>query len=98
MHSLDDLLHLLLSDGADALQLHAGQPPVVVLDGEPKPLLGPALTSEDVEQLFHQLTNTRQRRELRDHGTIDFIYRFRERACFVVRAGLENETLRLDIH
>jgi hypothetical protein len=48
---MDNLLHLLLSDGADELRLHVGQPPVVVLDGKEEPLEGPAITTEDAEQL-----------------------------------------------
>jgi len=34
MYSMDDLLHLVHSDGADRLMLHIGRPPVIVLDGE----------------------------------------------------------------
>jgi len=95
---MDDLLHLLHSDGADALRLHVGQPPVIVLEGEPQPLEGPPITTEDVAQLLQSITNTRQRRELREHGVVEFIYRFRSRASFVVRARMEGEQVGLDIH
>lgn len=95
---MDDLLHLLHSDGADALWLHVGQPPVIVLEGEPQSLEGPAITTEEAAQLLQSITNTRQRRELREHGVVEFIYRFRGRASFVVRARMEGEQVGLDIH
>ena len=95
---MDDLLHLVHSDGADELRLHAGQPPVIALDGEYQTLEGPALTTEDMERFLKNLTNTRQRRELRAHGAVEFIYRFRLRTNFVIRARMEDGSIGLDIH
>ena len=80
------------------MRLHVGQPPVIVLDGEPQPLEGPALTTEDTTQLLQNITNTRQRRALREHGVVEFIYRFRGRANFVVRVRREGENLGMEIH
>jgi Tfp pilus assembly ATPase PilU len=98
MYSMDDLLYLVHSDGADELRLHVGQPPVLVLDGEPQPIEGPAITTEDAAQLWHSIADTRQRRALRDHGVVEFIYRFRGRASFVVLARMEDENVGMDIH
>ena len=98
MYSINDFLHLLHSDGADALRLHVGQPPIIVLEGEPQTLEGPAITVEEAEQLLQSITNTRRRRELRKHGVVEFIYRVRGRASFVVRARMEDEPVGLDIH
>ena len=98
MYSMDDLLHLVHSDGADGLRLHVGQPPVIVLDGEPQTLEGPAITTEDAEHLLQSISNTRHRRELRAHGMVEFICRFRDRASFLVRAQLEDENVAMDIH
>ena len=98
MYSMDDLLYLLHSDGADALRLHVGQPPVIVLEGKPQPLEGPAITTEEAAQLLQNITNTRQRRELREHGSVEFIYRFRDRTSFVVRVQLEDENVTIEIH
>jgi hypothetical protein len=98
MYSMADLLHVVHSDGADALKLHVGQPPIVVLDGKEQPLDGPAITTEDAEQFFQSVANTRQRRELREHGAVEFIYQFRGRASFVVRARMEDENVGMDIH
>lgn len=96
--SMDDLLHLLHSDGADELRLHVGQPPVIVLEGEQQPLEGPAITTEDAQQLWQSIANTRQRREFREHGVMEFIYRFRGRADFVVRARMEDGNIGMVIH
>ena len=95
---MDDLLHLVHSDGADGLRLQVGQAPVIVIDGEDQQIEGPAITVEDAERLLHSITDTRQRRDLREHGDIEFIYRFRRRASFVVRAKIRDESVFLDIH
>lgn len=95
---MDDLLYLLHSDGADGLRLHVGQPPILVLDQEPQALEGPPITPEDAEHLLQSITDTRQRRELWERGELEFVYRFRERASFVVRVKVENETTGIDIH
>ena len=80
------------------MRLRVGQPPVIVLEGEPQPLEGPAITTEDAAQLLQSITNTRQRRELREHGVVEFIYRFRGRASFVVQARMEDMQVGMDIH
>lgn len=94
----DDLLYVLHSDGADELRLHVGTPPAIVLEGESHPLEGPAITSEDAEQLLQSIANTRQRRDLREHGVVKFIDKFRCRTNFVVCARLEEENIGIDIH
>jgi Tfp pilus assembly pilus retraction ATPase PilT len=67
---MDDLLHLVHSDGADGLRLQVGEPPVIVLDGEPQPIEGPAISTEEAEHLLQSITDTRQRRDLRERGWI----------------------------
>lgn len=98
MNSIEDLLHVLHSDGADALRLYVGQPPIVVLDGEDQALERPAVTIEEADQILHRIANSRQRRTLRTSGFVDFIYTFRERASFVVQAKLEGENVEINIH
>lgn len=65
MYSMDDLLYLVHSDGADGLRLEVGQPPVIIIDGEDQQIEGPPMTVEDAERLLQSITDTRQRRELR---------------------------------
>jgi len=98
MYAIDDLLHLIHSDGADRLTLHVGAPPVIVLDGESHTVEGPSLTSENIESLLQSIADTRQRRELRDSGSVQFIYRFRGIADFVVRAEIRDEDVNIEIH
>jgi Tfp pilus assembly pilus retraction ATPase PilT len=95
---MDDLLHLVHSDGADGLRLNVGQCPIVVLDGDEHQIEGPAITRENAEQLLQSIADTRQRRELRERGWVEFIYRFRQCASFVVRARIEDENVSMEIH
>jgi len=94
---MDDLLHILNSDGADELKLHVGAPPVIVLDGEHQAVEGQPITTEDGEQLLQSIANTRQRRELRERGMVQFVYRFRNVTDFVVCARMENGNVGIDI-
>ena len=89
MYSLDDLLHVLNSDGAEELRLRVGEPPIFVLDGEHSPVEWQALTADDLEELLQSMTTTRQRRELRERHVVRFVCRCRERADFVVEARVE---------
>jgi Tfp pilus assembly ATPase PilU len=73
MYSMDDLLHLVHSDGGDGLKLRVGRPPVVVIDSQNQEIEGPELTVENAEQLLQSVADTRQRRELRELGEISFI-------------------------
>ncbi|MEI6195448.1 MAG: hypothetical protein WCS42_14070 [Verrucomicrobiota bacterium] len=98
MYSMDDLLHLVHSDGANGLRLHIGQPPVVIMDHEPHRLEGASITAEDAEQFLASLADTRQRRELWDRGVVQFIYRFRQVADFVVCIRLEDGKVGIEIH
>jgi len=98
MNSIDDFLHVLHSDGADALRLYIGRPPIVVLDGEDQALEAPSVTIEDADRILLSLANSRQRRTLRTSGSVEFIYTFRERASFIVQARMEGETVEINIH
>ncbi len=98
MYSIDDLLHLLLSEGGERLYLCVGDAPVIVLDGERLILEGPVITREDAELFLRTLANTRQRRDLREHGAVKFMFRFRNRSSFVVRARIEDDDLEFLIY
>lgn len=98
MYSMDDLLYLPHSDGADELRLRVGQPPIIVLDGEEKVIEGPPLTTGDTEHLLRSITDTRQRRMFRERHAVEFIYKFRGRANFVVRAQIEDGDVCIVVH
>jgi hypothetical protein len=96
-YDMNDLLTLVTTDQAEGLSLHSGQMPVVRLGGEPHPIEGPAITIENAEMLLGSLATTRQVRELRERGTYEFIYTFRESTRFRVRAWMQDDQLQLDL-
>src|SRR5262249_11299430 len=83
-YDMTDLLTLVVTDRADALILHAGEPPVVHWHGEPHTVEGPAITPENADKLLRSVATTRQVRELREHGTAEFGYTFRDSTQFRV--------------
>ncbi len=95
---MDDLLYLIHSDGADGLRMEVGRPPIVIMDGEDQEIEGSAATAEDAERLLQSVTDTRQRRELREQGKVEFIFKFRHCASFVVHAEIRDENLFLEAH
>lgn len=96
MYSADHLLHLVNSDGADALKLRVGAPPLIVIEGKNCVIEGPLLTAENIEELLHSLADTRQRRELRQEGMVQFIYRLRGCTDFVVCARMDGESIEIE--
>ncbi len=98
MYSMDNLLQRVKIERADELWLRVGSPAVIILDGEPRTLEGPTITAEDSQQLLRCVANTRQRRELRERGVVQFVYRFRL-TDFVVRAMEDGGVVtRIDIY
>jgi len=95
MYSMQELLQILHSDGAEALQIEIGAPPALLIEGQPHPIEGPPITAEHAEQLFQALSNSRQRRELWELGSVRFVYRFRGATDFLVQATLTGENLRI---
>ena len=95
---MDELLHLLHSDGADELRIRVGQPPTIILERKLQPLESAVISLEDAERYLQAIASSRQRLDLRERGKVEFLYRFRERVTFVVRAWIENDNLAMDIH
>jgi len=92
------LLYLLNSDGADELRLHVGAPPVLVLQGEDHAVGGLPTTAEECEAMLRSLATTRQRRELRERGVVQFVYRHRGAMDFVVHASMVDGHVGIHIH
>ena len=97
MYYMDHLLTLLTIEKARELQFRAGSPPVIVLEDEQHSLQGPPITGEDVMRLLRSVATSRQMRDLRDHGTVQFIYTLPDRSPFLVRATIEDETVVFDV-
>ena len=93
MYHMDQLLNLLTAEKAKELQFRAGRPPLIVLDDEQHSLQGPPITSDDLVRLLRSLATSRQMRDLRERGTVQFVYTAVGRAPFVVRARMEDENI-----
>ena len=96
-YDMTDLLTLITTDLAEGLTLHAGQPPVVHLGGEPHPIEGPPITPENAEALLRSLATTRQHREFRDHGTAEFMYTFQDSTQFRVQVRMHHDQVQLEL-
>jgi len=97
MYSMHDLLQLLNSDGGDELRLFVGAPPVLVLDGAEQTLENPPLDHHRLEEYLQEIASSRQRRELRQRGLVQFLYRFPETTSFIVRVQLHGSELSIRV-
>ena len=95
-YEMTDLLTLILSKRAEGLSLHVGKPPVVHLHAEPHAIEGPVITPENAESLLRSLADTRQVRQLRAAGGLEFVYTFRD-VPFRVQVRAEDEDVCLDL-
>src|SRR5213075_254386 len=95
-YEMTDLLTLVLSERAEGLSLRAGEPPVVHLRADPHTIEGPAITPENAESLLRSLADTRQVRQLRAAGALEFVYTFRD-ISFRVQVRAEDEDVSLDL-
>ena len=98
MYSMEDLLSLARNEHAEELKLHVGKPPVIVREGEHHVIEGPDITPENTEQFLLEITDTRQRRYLRERGWMQFFYPFRGGLTrFLVLAKIEDDGIGFDI-
>jgi Tfp pilus assembly pilus retraction ATPase PilT len=89
MYCMSDLLELSLLERAEELRLRAGEAPVMVIHGEPNAIDVPAMTADDVTELFQSVATGEQLKELRQCGDIHFVYVFQNSARFGVTANME---------
>ena len=97
MYRIEDLLGLILREGAEELHLRAGEAPVMMLQGESVAIDVPAVTTDNVTELFRSMATELQLRELRACGNIHFIYLFRNSARFAVTAAMQHEAFDVKI-
>jgi Tfp pilus assembly ATPase PilU len=91
---MNDLLGLMVSEGAESLSFHPGQPPVFHF---PQAVEGPVLAPESADKILRSLATPGQVREFLNHGTVDFIYTSRDSRQFRVKARLEHEKVYVDL-
>jgi len=97
MYCMDHLLILLTTEKARELQFRAGSPPVIVSEHDQRALQGPPITGEDVMRLLRSVASSRQMRDLRECGAVQFIYALPDRSPYLVRAKMEDERIAFDV-
>ncbi|MSU22914.1 MAG: type IV pilus twitching motility protein PilT [Opitutus sp.] len=83
-YEMNDLLDLMVDQGASDLHLQVGQPPTLRLSGSMTPIDGPALTPGDTEKLMQSITPDGHISQVKLNGGADFGFAFGEKARFRV--------------
>ena len=97
MYSIKDLLNLVEQEGAQELQLQAGETPLIVLHGQRRKLDMAPLTSDNVTELFRSLATPEQLQELNLCGDIHFVYVSQNSARFAISAALRGDEVTLNV-
>src|SRR5258708_19271104 len=83
-YSMSDLLQLVVSEGASALHIRVGIPPVIRVHGILHRVEGPTLRPEDSEELMRSITSEEHIQHVRERGGADFGFAFGDMARFPV--------------
>ncbi len=83
-YEMNDLLNLMVDEGASDLHLQVGQPPTLRMSGGMSPVDGPKLTPEDTEQLMRSIASDHHQQKAKQVGGADFAFAFMDRARFRV--------------
>jgi twitching motility protein PilT len=83
-YEMNDLLSLVVEEGASDLHIQAGQSPTLRLHGEMIPVEGPILEGDDTEALVMAITSEDRLQEVKSKGGCDFGFSFMNRARFRV--------------
>jgi len=97
MYCMNDLLELVLREGAEELHLQIDKPPVMAVQGKPLAIDVPAVTADNVAELLQSIATEKQLGELRACGNIHFIYVFQNSARFSVTAAMQHEAITVKI-
>ncbi|MET0262531.1 MAG: type IV pilus twitching motility protein PilT [Rariglobus sp.] len=79
-YEMNDLLDLLVEQGASDLHLQVGQPPTLRISGSMVPIDGPQLTPADTEKLMLSITPDNHQQNVKLNGGSDFGFAFLEKA------------------
>jgi twitching motility protein PilT len=81
---MDDLLQVVVDEGAADLHIRVGVPPVIRLHGALVPMDLPVLTPEDTEALMKAVTSEAHIQKVREQGGTDFGFAYGDAARFRV--------------
>jgi Tfp pilus assembly ATPase PilU len=102
-YDMKDLLWLVVTERAEKLTLHSGQPPIIRVRGESHTLEGPALTLENADSLLRNLASTRYMREFYGRRLVAFNRKVAfshispDSAEFRVEAKLVGDDIQIDL-
>jgi len=83
-YEMNDLLELMVDQGASDLHVQVKQAPTLRLNGGMVPVDGPALRSKDTEALMQAITSDALQERLKKTGGADFGFAFMDKARFRV--------------
>lgn len=83
-YEINDLLELMVDQGASDLHIQVGQSPTLRIHGSMAPVEGPQLTAQDTEDLMKAITSPGNQDRLKTTGGADFGFAFMDRARFRV--------------
>ena len=81
---MDDLLQVVVDEGASDLHLEVGVPPIIRLHGALVHMDLPVLTADDTETLMKAITSENHIQRVREQGGTDFGFAYGEQARFRV--------------
>ena len=81
---MNELLQLVMDEGASDLHLETGSAPCLRIDGDLFPLETDKLTSDDTERLMKSITSSANQQKLRENGGTDFGFAFGDKSRFRV--------------
>ncbi|MBN2068220.1 MAG: type IV pilus twitching motility protein PilT [Opitutales bacterium] len=83
-YEMNDLLELMVYQGASDLHLQVGHPPTLRLHGGMTPVDGPSLRPSDTEELMRAITSDVHQEHLKTRGGADFGFSYLDKARFRV--------------
>lgn len=83
-YEMNDLLELVVEQGASDLHLHVNQPPTLRLHGKMVAVDGEKLTPQDTENLMKTITSLHNQEIVKTTGGVDFGFAFMDQARFRV--------------
>lgn len=83
-YEMNDLLELMVDQGASDLHIQVKQSPTLRIDGHLTPVEGPKLTPQDTEDLMKAITSSTSQEQLKTMGGADFGFAYMDRARFRV--------------
>ena len=83
-YEMNDLLELMVEQGASDLHIQVNQPPTLRISGTMVPVEGPKLGPQDSEDLMKAITSSSNQEKLKTRGGADFGFAYQEKARFRV--------------